>query len=477
MLKRMHLQFTATLFALDLLLTVVALWAADWLRRTMPAVPFGNPGFAASQVFLVPSVFAGAVLIWAFFLWYFDVYDERRMHSFFLEVKSLLVAVTVATVVFGSFLFFFKVDFFSRLIAVYFYAINLALLINLRWVVRLLMRTVLSEWQARRPVLVIGTGEIAREIMGLLRERHWMLLEPLGLVALEHTAKPAPTADGPPVLGSVRELPQLVDDHGVEEVIIALSAREHEQMVAAVDELAALPVRVRIVPDLLELVTARAQVEDLNGIPLIGIRDPAITGFDRLVKRVFDLVLAAIAVVVLAPLMAVIALATRLDSPGPTIFKQRRVGENGRQFMMYKFRTMVADAERQIEEKIARGARVEEVYKPRHDARVTRVGRLLRRTSLDELPNLLNVLKGEMSLVGPRPELPWMVERYEPWQRKRLAVAPGMTGWWQINGRGDLPLHHNVQYDLYYIQNYSPLLDIIILWKTIWIVLRGKGAY
>ena len=105
------------------------------------------------------------------------------------------------------------------------------------------------------------------------------------------------------------------------------------------------------------------------------------------------------------------------------------------------------------------------------------MGRLLRRTSLDELPNLFNVLKGEMSLVGPRPELPWMVERYEPWQRQRLAVAPGMTGWWQINGRSELPLHHNVQYDLYYIQNYSPLLDLIILWKTIWIVLRGKGAY
>ena len=393
MLKRMHLQFTATLFALDLILTVVALWAADWLRRTLPAVPFGNPGFAASQVFLVPSVFVGAVLIWAFFLWYFDVYDERRMHSFFLEVKSLLVAVTVATVVFGSFLFFYKVDFFSRLIAVYFYVIDLALLINLRWIVRLLLRTVLSEWQAQRPVLVIGTGDIATEIVGILRERHWMLLEPLGLVGLRKAA-PAPPASDPPVLGTVTELPQLVEEHGVEEVIIALSAREHEQMVAAVEELAALPVRVRIVPDLLELVTARAQVEDLNGIPLIGIRDPAITGFDRLVKRVFDLMLAVLAVVVLAPLMAAIALATRLDSPGPIIFKQRRVGENGRQFMMYKFRTMVADAERRIEEKIARGARMEEVYKPRHDERVTRVGRMLRRTSLDELPNLFNVLKG-----------------------------------------------------------------------------------
>jgi exopolysaccharide biosynthesis polyprenyl glycosylphosphotransferase len=473
-LKRSRFQFTATIFVLDLLLTMGSLWLANWLRHEFPAVPFGNPGFAPSQVFLAPGVFVGTLLIWAFFLWYFGVYDERRAHSFYLEVQSLLIAVTISTVVFSAFLFFY-VEFFSRLIAVYFYVINLALLINLRWIVRLILRTVLADWEAQRPVLVIGTGDIAREIIRLLRERHWMFLDPLGVVGLNAEDKPAD--DSIELLGDLGDLPQLVAKHRVDEVIIALSVEDHEQMVSAVEELAALPVRVRIVPDLLELVTARAQVEDLNGIPLIGIRDPAITGFARAVKRAFDLVLSTLAVILLSPLMAAIAIATKLDSPGPIVFKQRRVGENGRHFMMYKFRTMVADAERQIEEKIAQGARLEEVYKPRQDSRVTRIGRILRRTSLDELPNLINVLKGEMSLVGPRPELPWMVERYEPWQRKRLAVAPGMTGWWQINGRSDLPLHHNVQYDLYYIQNYSPLLDLIILWRTIWIVLRGKGAY
>ncbi len=280
-----------------------------------------------------------------------------------------------------------------------------------------------------------------------------------------------------PVLGTLDEIAELVEHHHVAEVIVALPAREHERMRRIVQELAPLPVRIRIVPDVLELVTARAQVEDLNGIPLIGIRDPAITGFDRVVKRVFDIVLASIALVVLAPVMLAIALAVKLDSRGSVLFAQRRVGENGKLFLMYKFRTMVENAEQQIEEALNRGARLEEVYKPRHDPRVTRVGRILRRTSLDELPNLFNVLKGEMSLVGPRPEVPWVVERYEPWQRKRLAVMPGMTGGWQINGRSDLPLHLNVEYDLYYIQNYSPLLDLLILCKTIWVVLRGKGAY
>jgi lipopolysaccharide/colanic/teichoic acid biosynthesis glycosyltransferase len=141
------------------------------------------------------------------------------------------------------------------------------------------------------------------------------------------------------------------------------------------------------------------------------------------------------------------------------------VGENGRLFRMWKFRTMVE------------GADQTQAFKHREDPRRTRVGAVLRRWSLDELPNLINVLTGEMSLVGPRPEQPWIVERYEPWQRKRLAVPPGITGWWQVNGRSDLPLHENVEYDIYYIQNYSPLLDLQILWRTIPAVLKGKGAY
>jgi len=159
------------------------------------------------------------------------------------------------------------------------------------------------------------------------------------------------------------------------------------------------------------------------------------------------------------------------------IFKQQRVGENGQLFWMYKFRTMVCGAEEAQRAVAVRGEDGKIVYKVRGDPRVTRVGRILRRTSLDELPQLFNVLKGEMSLVGPRPEQVFIVEQYEPLQRRRLAVPPGITGWWQISGRSDLPLHLNTQYDLFYIRNYSLLLDLRILWKTVAAVIRGKGAY
>jgi len=179
-----------------------------------------------------------------------------------------------------------------------------------------------------------------------------------------------------------------------------------------------------------------------------------------------------VAILLLWPLMLVIALAIKLDSPGPVIFKQRRVGENGRVFTICKFRTMTMGSD------YVRAARPgEEVHKVPDDPRVTRIGRFLRRWSLDELPNLFNVLKGDMSWVGPRPELLPIVDEYEPWQRQRLAVLPGMTGWWQVSGRSDLPLHLNTEYDLYYVRNYSIWLDLKILWKTIGAVLQGKGAY
>jgi lipopolysaccharide/colanic/teichoic acid biosynthesis glycosyltransferase len=175
--------------------------------------------------------------------------------------------------------------------------------------------------------------------------------------------------------------------------------------------------------------------------------------------------------------MALVAIAIRLDSPGPVIFRQQRVGEQGKLFWMYKFRSMVKDAEAQQ----AKALRIMDdgnvLHKHSEDPRVTRVGRFIRRTSLDEFPQLINVLKGEMSLVGPRPELPWLVEQYEPWQWQRFSVPQGITGWWQVNGRSDKPLHMHTEEDLFYIQNYSILLDVQILWRTIGAVLKGGGAY
>jgi exopolysaccharide biosynthesis polyprenyl glycosylphosphotransferase len=194
-------------------------------------------------------------------------------------------------------------------------------------------------------------------------------------------------------------------------------------------------------------------------------------------KRIFDLLFGFLALLFALPLMLICALLVYLEDGTPIIFRQTRVGRDGRLFEIYKFRTMIRNAEQLQAHVTERDVHGKLLHKTKDDPRVTRVGRVLRRFSLDELPQLFNVLAGTMSLVGPRPEIPYLVETYEPWQHKRFAVLPGMTGWWQVTGRSDKPMHLHTEDDLYYIQNYSIWLDLQIILRTVWVVISGKGAY
>jgi exopolysaccharide biosynthesis polyprenyl glycosylphosphotransferase len=282
---------------------------------------------------------------------------------------------------------------------------------------------------------------------------------------------------GLPVLGSIDAATEIIDQYEIDEVLIALPPYAHTRLATLVAKLYERPVHVRVVPDYFGLAFFGATVENLGGIPLIGLRDPAIDGFQRFVKRLFDIVVAFLGVVVLAPLMAVVAAAIKIEDGGPILYRAPRVGENGRIFTMLKFRSMIVGADR-IQVTVNQIDGHGQIHhKQKDDLRVTRVGRVIRRTSIDELPQLFNVLLGEMSLVGPRPELPWLVEKYDLWQRKRFAVPQGMTGWWQVNGRSDNLMHLNTDQDIYYIQNYSLWLDLQILWRTVAVVVNGKGAF
>jgi exopolysaccharide biosynthesis polyprenyl glycosylphosphotransferase len=282
---------------------------------------------------------------------------------------------------------------------------------------------------------------------------------------------------GYPHLGPLEHTLQVAQEHQINEVIFALPRVAHAKLTNLVAELQALKVNVRVVPDFFDLVFLRSVVEDFGDKPLITLREPALNPFQRLTKRVFDLVVSSILLTISLPFMAGIALLIKWDTPGPVIFKQQRVGENGRLFYIYKFRTMLHDAEVRQGDLNHRVINGQPIYKFYDDPRVTRVGRWLRRTSLDELPQFWNIITNDMSLVGPRPELPWLVELYEPWQRKRFEVPQGLTGWWQVNGRADKPMHLNTADDLYYIKNYSLWLDIQIIFLTVKAVFSRKGSY
>jgi len=322
-------------------------------------------------------------------------------------------------------------------------------------------------------ILIVGAGPVGRDIEKRVRDQSHLNVSLVGFLDDDEQKQ----AQNPHILGTTDAIRRVVKKDGVTDVVFALPNRAFERIDALVKEVDEYPVKVWVVPDYFQLSLHHVEMQDFLGMPMLDLRAAALSEYQRLVKRMLDLALTLIFLVPALPGMVIIALAIWLLDGRPILYTHQRVGENGRFFKFYKFRTMVRNAaamQNQVESTNEQGKLI---HKTRHDPRVTRLGRILRRLSMDELPQLFNVLRGTMSLVGPRPELPDLVERYEPWQRKRFAVPQGITGWWQIHGRSDKPMHLHTEDDLYYIQNYSIGLDIQILIQTAWIIIRGKGAY
>ena len=470
-MRKLNTNTIIFLMVADLLVTVVAFFTAVQARYLLP---FGVQ-LSWDEV-AQPWVMYGLVaLIWGMTFALMQVYDARHTVRTWDEAQVISGAVAVACLVFAGVLYLTYRELPRRLFF-YFIVGDLTLLIGLRVALRWMLRFAGRQDATSRRILIVGAGQLARQVAQGVRAQSTAGLTLVGCVD-DETLSLAPEDPVGPRLGAIQDAPALVRTQAVDEVIFALPLRAHGVIERLILALQSHPVRVRVVPDYFDLAMSRATVEDFNGLPLVGLRDPAIDGYDRVVKRLFDLVVSALLLLVAWPVMLLVALAIKLDSPGPALFVQERIGENGQPFKMFKFRSMFADTERVYDSAAAQGRNEVIVHKTPTDARVTRVGHFIRRTSLDELPQLFNVLRGEMSLVGPRPELPWLVEKYEVWQRRRFAVPPGITGWWQINGRSDRLMHMHTEDDLYYIQNYSPLLDLQILWRTIGVVVRGRGAY
>ena len=468
MLKRFGLRFVLSLYLADLALTVLALYFSGALRL---ALPWGAE-IDLDTVTLNLYVYLMVVVFWAVVFHLLSVYDPKRTIRFVDELQQLILALFASTLVFAGALYF-SFRGISRFQVLLFAGLDLLFLVGLRVALRLVFRLHGRRRPDTRRVLVVGAGKVGQEIAAMVREYAWAGLELAGYLDDD----PRKRSNGLPVLGVLEDAPRLVQEMGIDEVVVALPLRDHARLAAVTYALQQVPVNIRVVPDYFNLVFLSASVEDFGGMPLITLREPALTDFQRLVKRTFDLVVGTMLTLVALPIMALIAIAIKLDSPGPVIFKQQRVGEKGLLFYMIKFRSMVDGADEYREEMIELALDGTIVHKHPDDPRVTRVGRLLRSSSLDELPQLFNVLRGEMSLVGPRPEMPWLVEKYEEWQLKRFTVPQGITGWWQVNGRSDKLMHEHTEEDLFYIKNYSLLFDLQILWRTVGAVLKRKGAY
>ena len=468
MLRRFSVNLAIFSMVTDALLTFLALQIAVTIRPFLPQFPYLIP---VDQITLSKSLYVIIPAVWVLTFLLSSVYDPKRIYKVTDEVQTIVIAEAIAALVCAGILYLGFRE-FSRWLFATFVFFNTVFILG--W--RALYRTSFRLWHQpsrERRVLIVGAGKTGRSVGSLMQNYNWAGLNLVGYLDDDNKK------NGLPILGTVASVREVVEKHQIEDVVVALPQRAYGQINKLTITLHDLPVHVRVVPDYFSLALYRASVDDFGGIPMINLRDPALNDVQRLVKRLFDLVVGSITFLILSPILLIISLLIKFDSKGPVIFRQERVGENGRIFNMFKFRTMVPDADshrEQVTEINPQNGRI--LFKKRpDDPRVTRLGRFLRRTSLDELPQLFNVLLGDMSLVGPRPELPWLVDQYEPWQRKRFAVPQGMTGWWQVNGRSDKPLHLHTEDDLYYVQNYSIWMDIYILLKTPWVVLRGKGAY
>jgi exopolysaccharide biosynthesis polyprenyl glycosylphosphotransferase len=468
MLRRFSTNVAVFSIFLDGLLVAFSLHLSIILREWANSLPYVQV-LPRQEIPLVLYVFFP--LLWVVVLLVFNIYDGRKNIRVVDEFGSLTVACGMASVASAGILYFTFRD-ISRFQFGLFALLAFLILLSWRGIFRLTVYRKYARRVELRKVLILGAGSAGKRIGEQIQHESMYGLSVAGYLDDDLMKHHNGT-----VLGDLNQARGLVRNQQIDDVVVALPMSAHQRLTQIIAELHDLPVRVWVIPDYFSLTLHKAGVFDFAGIPMLDLRAPALDEYQRMVKRAFDLVMCVLALPFTLPLMSIIAPLVKLDSPGPVIFRQQRVGENGKLFTMLKFRTMVSNAEalqKQVECKDENGNRV---LKQPHDPRVTRIGKFLRQTSLDELPQIFNVLDNSMSLVGPRPEMPDFVEAYQPWQRKRFAVPQGITGWWQVNGRSDRPMHLNTEDDLYYVQHYSIWLDLQILARTVWAVLRRKGAY
>ena len=397
------------------------------------------------------------------------LYAAREVREGFGRVVGSLVLVAALTLVFGLAVGQKFTTFLIFPTGIVTTAVAIGLL---RWSYESITGTALRFVGVRRKALLVGVGDS-------LTHLHRTLGESRGGIAYDFVGAIAPGQDGVdlPVVADLAGLPGVLARQPLDEVIVSGHAVSEKELAELVELAHRRGVKVRVAPETTDLLIQRGEYVPGQGVPLFELRPPVFAGTDWAVKRTFDVVVSLLVLTLLLPLWLLIALLVKLTSRGPVLYGDRRIGLGEQEFPMLKFRTMVADADRQQEALERANEASGALFKIRDDPRVTPFGRILRRLSLDEIPNLLNVLRGEMSLVGPRPLPVRDYDLLEEWHRRRYLVLPGMTGLWQISRRGDLSFDDLVRLDFYYLENWSLWLDVSILFKTVPAVLARRGAY
>ena len=400
----------------------------------------------------------------------FNLYTSKRVQGRRLEIGNVVKANTIGMLVFIGVLYLIDQKDFSRRMIVMFYAINICLEVLMRSFIRIALVNIRRKGMNLKHVILVGYSRATEEYIDRVKQNpQWGYLI---RGVLDDKVEPGTMYKGIKVIGRIDNLMVILPENRLDEIAITLGLNEYYKLEHIVSLCEKSGVHTKFIPDYNNIIPTKPYTEDLLGLPVINIRHvPLSNTFNMMVKRVIDIIVTVFAIILFSPILLITSIVVKLTSPGPLIFKQERVGLNKRHFSMYKFRSM--EVQKESKEKAG--------WTVKNDPRITGFGKFIRKTSIDELPQLFNVLKGDMSLVGPRPERPQFVEKFReeiPRYMVKHQVRPGMTGWAQINGyRGNTSIKRRIEYDLYYIENWTVGLDIKILILTIFKGFINKNAY
>lgn len=468
MLKK-HADFFRSLFFISDLLILSLAWVFSYGLRFYTALirppSLGIPSFPTYLEFLIPLL-----ILWGFLSRKMQLYRPRRIYSFYKELFEVGKCLTLTLLASIAVTYFLKRFEFSRLAFLYFWIFSLVGLLSVRYSVRTTLKILRQKGYNKRYALIAGTGLLGLKTLEKLRLYPAFGIQVLGFLS-RNEKEVGKRIQNIPVLGVFGDLNKILKEQEVDILFVALSINDYDCFESLIEKVNGHLTEIKVVPASYEFLRLRGGMDDLDGLPIVSLQGSPLYGWDRIIKRMFDLVIGSFLLIVMAPVMSFIALLIKLTSPGAVFYRQERVGMDGHSFQILKFRTMKVDAENETGP----------IWAKENDPRRTKIGAFLRKTSLDELPQLFNVLKGEMSLVGPRPERPIFVEEFRkriPSYMLRHKIKAGMTGWAQVNGwRGNTSVEKRIEHDLYYIQNWSIGFDLKILFMTLWKGFFSKSAY
>src|SRR2546428_361840 len=479
MLKQKWRLIARIVYGVDLALTSIAFFAAFFIRDLL--LPIFAPTQFPTGLFPLREylkIYPVVLIIWSVLLFSYHSYHSHRTVPLRREVFTVFRVVAVGNVLLATLAFLLPLRQLSRAWFIIFAGLSALLLVLEKIALRVMARYVRAKGLNYRTVLLVGTGRRAVDVAHVVEEHKYWGYKILGFVSDGHRLPNGWARYR--VYGTVPEIRTLLEQGEfpeiVDEIVFAVTRKKLDEMKQIFLLCEELGIRARVAMNFFQNRLARIEVEELEGIPFLTFTTTPSNETQLAAKRLLDVAVSLLLLGLSMPVIVLAALAVKLTSPGSVLFKQQRIGLNGRIFTLYKFRTMIANAHERLSEVSHLNEMTGPVFKIKADPRVTWVGRILRRFSLDELPQLWNVLKGDMSLVGPRPPIPEEVRSYHRWQRRRLSMKPGLTCLWQVNGRNNVDFDRWMQMDLQYIDNWSPSLDLKILLRTIPAVLLGRGA-